>query len=128
MKTYEHSPALTESPKRSPRTPLPTEIASFLPVQRLPQPVPRPRLPVRVAFLRPRHVKVAQVVWWVVEVRCLDRCGILRPPHGRQHLNHLARYGTIVELAAMHMYTFRRLEQSYLQGSGGPLRVTVYST
>ena len=56
-------PCPTESPKRSPRNPSAERESPLSPLQRLPQPEPRPRLPVRVTFPRPRHVKAAQVVW-----------------------------------------------------------------
>ena len=56
-------PCPTESPKRSPRNPSAERESPLSPLQRLPQPEPRPRLPVRVTSPRPRHVKAAQVVW-----------------------------------------------------------------
>ena len=55
-------PSPTESPKRSPRNLSAERESPLSPLRRLPQPEPRPRLPVRVDFPRPRHVKAAQVV------------------------------------------------------------------
>jgi hypothetical protein len=53
--------APTESPKRSPRSPR-AERGELPPLlQRLPQPEPRPRLPVRVAPHKAYPVKAAQV-------------------------------------------------------------------
>jgi hypothetical protein len=56
-------PVPTESPKRSPNVLSDDREASpLVPIQRLPQPEPRPRLPVRVASYRAWLVKAAQVV------------------------------------------------------------------
>ena len=61
-------------------------------LQRLPQPEPRPRLPVRVASLRAWLVKAAQVVgvWQRGRARLgLDCHATLRQLHGRQPLTHV---------------------------------------
>jgi hypothetical protein len=80
-------------PQRSrPNGPRVTDLADrespLWPLQRLPQPEPRPRLPVRVDFARPRHVKAAQVVWGSGRgalVLALTGVAYWLRPHGRQH-------------------------------------------
>jgi hypothetical protein len=82
-------PSPTESPKRSPRNPSAERESPLSPLQRLPQPEPRPRLPVRVSSTRPRHVKAAQVVPGGSRgalVLALTGVAYWARPHGRQHL------------------------------------------
>ena len=69
----------------------------FLPVQRLPQPEPRPRLPVRVNKPSPRHVKAALVVPGSGRgalVLALTSVAYWALPHGRQQLRWQRVKGT----------------------------------
>jgi hypothetical protein len=70
---------------------LPNVIPGCVLLQRLPQPAPRPRLPVRVASQKVGRVKAAQVDVGKAggrvhrsEAESLDRPATLEQPHGRQ--------------------------------------------